>query len=70
MSRTKKGHERGIAQPHTEDAQEVAPFNEERLTSRAMRSAVFHAKKSDEFHQQAFDRAVAALVHSPRRRPG
>ncbi len=41
-----------------------APFNEQRLTSRAMRAAVFRAKKTDEFiHQQAFDRAVAALVH-------
>jgi hypothetical protein len=44
-----------------------APFNEQRLTGRAMRSAVFRAKKSDEFaHQQAFDRAVAELVqHAP-----
>jgi hypothetical protein len=41
-----------------------APFNEQRLTSRAMRSAVFRAKKNDEYvHQQAFDRAIAALVH-------
>jgi hypothetical protein len=40
-----------------------APFNEQRLTNRAMRSAVFRAKKTDEYvHQQAFDRAVAALV--------
>ncbi len=40
-----------------------APFTDERLTSRAMRSAVFRAKKTDEFvHQQAFDRAVAAVV--------
>ncbi len=41
-----------------------APFNEQRLTSRAMRSAVFRAKKTDEYiHQLAFDRAVAELVH-------
>jgi hypothetical protein len=40
-----------------------APFNEQRLTNRAMRSAVFRAKKTDEYiHQQAFDRAVGALV--------
>jgi hypothetical protein len=44
-----------------------APFNEQRPTNRAMRSAVFRAKKSDEYiHQQAFDRAVAALIqHAP-----
>src|SRR3954463_4753181 len=41
----------------------AAPFSEERLTNRAIRSAVFRAKKMDEFvHQQAFDRAVGALV--------
>ena len=42
-----------------------APFNEERVAQQghAMRSAVFRAKKSDDFlHQQAFDRAVAVLV--------
>jgi hypothetical protein len=40
-----------------------APFNEQRITGRAMRAAVFRAKKSDEFlHQQAFDRAVAELI--------
>lgn len=40
-----------------------APFNEHRITGRAMRAAVFRVKKADEFHhQQAFDRAVAELV--------
>ncbi len=40
-----------------------APFNEERITDRAMRAAVFRAKKSEEFaHQQAFDRAIAELI--------
>ena len=44
-----------------------APFNEQRITDRAMRAAVFRVRKADEFnHQQAFDRAVAELVqHSP-----
>ena len=40
-----------------------APFNEQRITDRSMRAAVFRAKKADEFaHQQAFDRAVAELI--------
>ena len=40
-----------------------APFNEKRITDRAMRAAVFRAKKADEFtHQQAFDRAVAEIA--------
>ncbi len=46
-----------------------APFNDERVANQghAMRSAVFRAKKSDDFlHQQAFDKAVAAVVeHTP-----
>lgn len=40
-----------------------APFNEQRITDRSMRAAVFRAKKADEFvQQQAFDRAVADLI--------
>ncbi len=40
-----------------------APFNEQRITDRAMRAAVFRVKKADEFtHQQAFDNAVAELI--------
>lgn len=40
-----------------------APFNEEPIADRAMRAAVFRAKKSEEFaHQQAFDRAIADLI--------
>jgi hypothetical protein len=40
-----------------------APFNEQRITDRAMRAAVFRAKKADEFmQQQAFDHAVAELI--------
>lgn len=40
-----------------------APFKEQRITDRAMRAAVFRAKKSEEFtQQQAFDRAVAELA--------
>ena len=40
-----------------------APFNEQRITDRSMRAAVFRAKKADEFvQQQAFDRAVAGLI--------
>jgi hypothetical protein len=40
-----------------------APFNEQRITDRAMRAAVFRVKKADEFiQQQAFDRAVADLI--------
>jgi hypothetical protein len=44
---------------------QCAPFNEERINDRAMRAAVFRARKTDEFtHQQAFDRAVASLIQS------
>ena len=42
-----------------------APFNEQRITDRAMRAAVFRVKKADGFaHQQSFDRAVADLIES------
>ena len=44
---------------------QCAPFNEQRITDRAMRSAVFRARKADEFvNQQAFDRAIAALAQN------
>ena len=44
---------------------QCAPFKEERISDRAMRAAVFRARKSDEFaRQQAFDRAVAELVQA------
>lgn len=44
---------------------QCAPLNEERINDRAMRAAVFRARKSDEFaRQQAFDRAVAGLVQA------
>ncbi len=40
-----------------------APFNNDQLADRSMRSAVSRADSSDEFvNQQNFDRAVAALV--------
>jgi hypothetical protein len=40
-----------------------APFNDERIDERGMRSAVFRVRKSDEFaHQRGFDRAVAELA--------
>jgi hypothetical protein len=40
-----------------------APFNDERIDDRGMRSAVFRVRKCDEFaHQRSFDRAVAELV--------
>jgi hypothetical protein len=46
---------------------QCAPFNERRINDRAMRAAVFRVRKADDFaHQQAFDRAVAALVQSIR----
>jgi hypothetical protein len=42
-----------------------APFNEERISDRAMRAAVFRVRKADEFgHQRDFDRAIAALVEA------
>jgi hypothetical protein len=42
-----------------------APINEQRLTDRAMRAAVFRARDSEEFGiQQSFDRAVAGLVQT------
>lgn len=42
-----------------------APINEQRMTDRAMRAAVFRARDSEEFAiQQSFDRAVAGLVQT------
>jgi len=42
-----------------------APFNEHRVNDRAMRAAIFKAKKTDEFARQSvFDRAIADLVQS------
>ena len=42
-----------------------APFNEQRINERAMRAAVFRARKSDDFSRQlAFDRAIADLVRA------
>jgi hypothetical protein len=42
-----------------------APFNERRINDRNMRAAVFRVRKADEFgNQQAFDRAVAALIQA------
>jgi hypothetical protein len=42
-----------------------APFNEQRINHRAMRAAVFRVRKADDFvNQQAFDRAMAALVQA------
>ncbi len=42
-----------------------APIREEKIDDRAMRSAVFRARGSDEFvRQQAFDQALAGLVHT------
>jgi hypothetical protein len=44
---------------------QCAPFNEQRIHERAMRAAVFRVRKADDFtSQQAFDRALAALVHA------
>jgi hypothetical protein len=44
---------------------QCAPFNEQRINGRAMRAAVFRVRKAEDFtHQQAFDRAVAALVQA------
>jgi hypothetical protein len=42
-----------------------APFNDERIKDRAMRSVVFRVRKADEFAQQrAFDQAIATLAQS------
>lgn len=42
-----------------------APFDERHINDRAMRSAVFRARKSEEFsHQLAFDRAIADLIQA------
>ena len=42
-----------------------APLDEEPISDRSMRSAVFRARESNEFaNQQTFDRAVAALVRT------
>lgn len=42
-----------------------APFNEQRINDRAMRTAVHKARKSEEWeHQVAFDRAIAELIQS------
>lgn len=42
-----------------------APFDDEHIDDRGMRSAVFRVRKSDEFgHQRNFDRAVADLVQA------
>ncbi len=44
---------------------QCAPYNERPISNRAMRAAVFRVNKADEFaHQQAFDRAIAALVQT------
>jgi hypothetical protein len=44
---------------------QCAPFNEQRIHERAMRAAVFRVRKADDFtSQQAFDRALAALVQA------
>ena len=44
---------------------QCAPFNEQRIHERAMRAAVFRVCKADDFtNQQAFDRALAALVQA------
>ena len=44
---------------------QCAPFNEERISDRDMRAAVFRVKKTEIFgHQRAFDQAVASLVQA------
>ncbi len=44
---------------------QCAPFNEQRINDRSMRAAVFRVRKADDFaNQQAFDRAMAALVQA------
>ena len=42
-----------------------APFNEARITDRAMRGVVFKVRKAEQFgHQRAFDQAIAALAEA------
>lgn len=42
-----------------------APIGEEQISDRAMRTAIFRARGTDEFaNQQSFDRAVTALVET------
>lgn len=42
-----------------------APISEEQISDRAMRTAIFRARGTDEFaNQQGFDRAVTALVET------
>lgn len=42
-----------------------APFNDERINDRSMRSTVFRVRKADEFaKQRSFDRAIAALAQA------
>jgi hypothetical protein len=44
---------------------QCAPISEEKVQDRAMRGAVSQARKTDDFaHQQAFDRAVNAVVRT------
>ena len=44
---------------------QCAPVSDERVDDRALRAALFRARKTEEFAaQQNFDRAVAALVHA------
>jgi hypothetical protein len=44
---------------------QCAPFNGHQIKERNMRAAVFRVRKADEFaNQQAFDRAVAAVVRA------
>jgi len=44
---------------------QCAPFNGQRINDRSMRAAVFRVRKADDFaNQQAFDRAMAALVQA------
>src|SRR5437868_12810709 len=44
---------------------QCAPFNDDRISDRAMRAAVFRVRKTPGFaHQRAFDQAVAALVRA------
>lgn len=43
----------------------LAPINEELISDRSMRAAVFRARGTDEFaSQQGFDRAMAALIQT------
>jgi hypothetical protein len=44
---------------------QCAPFNEERISDRTMRAAVFKVRKTEDFaHQRAFDQAIASLVQT------